>query len=147
MCSGIETNGRNGGKIIATWWRLLTGTRGTIPMKRAILTFSALAFLLFAASVVHAQAASLSLSFTDNASNETGFDVERCQGSGCSGFAKVAGLGVNVTTYVDSGLLEGTMYCYRVRAVNTGGASAYSNTSCGTTAVAVPAAPSNLLVK
>jgi titin len=116
-------------------------------MCKNILVFSIFALLLLAASVVHAQAASLSLSFTDNASNETGFDVERCQGSGCSGFAKVAGLGVNVTTYVDSSLLEGTMYCYRVRAVNSGGASAYSNTSCATTLVAAPAAPSNLLVK
>lgn len=119
-------------------------------MKHAILTVNSLLvflFLLLGASVVHAQAASLNLSFTDNATNETGFDVERCQGSGCSGFAKVAGLGVNVTTYVDTLLLEGTVYCYRVRAVNSGGASAYSNTACATTVVSLPAAPSNLIVK
>lgn len=116
-------------------------------MKRAILIFSGLLLVLILAPVVHAQAASLNLSFTDNATNETGFDVERCQGSGCTSFAKIAGLGVNVNTYVDSTLAEGTTYCYRVRAVNAGGASGYSNIACGTTAISLPAAPSGLVVK
>lgn len=116
-------------------------------MKRAILTLSALVFLLFFASIVHAQAASLNLSFTDNANNEDGFEVERCQGASCTSFARIATLGVNVTTFVDNALLAGTVYCYRVRAINTGGASGYTNTACNTTLPAAPAAPSNLIVK
>ena len=116
-------------------------------MKRVILTFSAAIFLLLAASAVHAQAAQLTLTFTDNSGNETGFEVERCQGAGCTGFANIANLGVNVTTFVNTLLPEGVTFCYRVRAVNTAGPSTYSNTSCATTAVSVPAAPSNLLVK
>lgn len=106
--------------------------------------FSLLALLLFAAQV---NAAQLTLNFTDNANNETGVNVERCQNSGCTAFAKITTLAANVTTYVDQALAEGVTFCYRVQAVNSTGVSAYSNTACATTAISLPAAPSNLTVQ
>jgi hypothetical protein len=48
-------------------------------------------------------------------------------------YADVATLGVNVTSYSDTGLAANTAYYYVVRAVNTGGASPNSNEAAGVT--------------
>ena len=88
----------------------------------------------------------INLAWTDNATNETGFKIERCQNAGCSNFAEIATVGANVTTFSNTGLTASTSYSYRVRATNLGGDSAYSNTASATTQAAqtVPTAPSNL---
>ncbi|HEV2202483.1 MAG TPA: glycoside hydrolase family 44 protein [Bryobacteraceae bacterium] len=68
---------------------------------------------------------SATLSWKNNATNETGFYVERAP-KGATSFARVATLG-QVTTYKNS-VSRGT-YQYRVQAFNsTGRTSAYSNT-------------------
>lgn len=110
-------------------------------MKVVILLLSS---LLFAATV---EAAQLTLTWTDNSTNETNFQVERCTGASCTSFTLIGAPGANVTTYVDSTVADATTYCYRVRAINSGGSSSYSNTSCATTTTPIPAAPSNLVVK
>jgi titin len=87
----------------------------------------------------------ISLLWTDDAANETGFKVERSTDG--TTFAQVALLGANTTTYVDSGLTASTLYSYRVRATNASGDSQYSNTASATTLDAgatAPAAPGNL---
>jgi PKD repeat protein len=66
----------------------------------------------------------VTLQWTDNASNESGFKLER-SGDGRT-FTQIATLGPNVTTYTDSGVNRTTYY--RVRAYNSAGNSAYSNT-------------------
>src|SRR2546428_231750 len=67
----------------------------------------------------------------------TGYLVERCQGSGCTGFAQVAA--VAGTTDSDTGLAMGTSYSYRVRATDAAGnLSAYSNTARATTLASSP---------
>jgi hypothetical protein len=87
----------------------------------------------------------VNLSWTDGASSEDGFKIERCTGAGCSNFAQIATVGANVTSYSNNGLSASTTYNYRVRAYNSGGDSAYSNTVSATTpAPALPAPPSNL---
>jgi hypothetical protein len=98
---------------------------------------------LTAAAVSSSQ---INLAWTDNANNETGFKIERCQGAGCSNFAQIATTGANVTTFSNTGLTASTSYSYRVRATNLGGDSAYSNTASATTPATstVPAAPTNL---
>lgn len=73
----------------------------------------------------------LTLSWADNSANETGFQVERR--SGASAFAPIATAPAGATQFVDSGLAPGTSYTYRVRAVNGGGSSDYSNEASGTT--------------
>ena len=76
---------------------------------------------------VAADAAQLTLTWTGNSTNEAGFKIERKTGTGGT-FAQIATTGVNATSYVDVG--GGTTYCYRVRAFNTVGDSAYSNEAC-----------------
>ncbi|MBN1642087.1 MAG: protease inhibitor I42 family protein [Anaerolineae bacterium] len=83
-----------------------------------------------------AQAASTSqidLSWADNATDETGFKIERCTGAGCSDYAQIATVGANVTSYSNTGLAASTSYSYRVRATNGAGDSDYSNTASATT--------------
>lgn len=89
----------------------------------------------------------INLAWTDNANNETGFKIERCQNAGCSNFAEIATVGANTTTFNNTGLTANTAYSYRVRATNGGGDSAYSNTASATTQAtqSTPAAPSNLV--
>jgi len=68
----------------------------------------------------------VSLSWTDNASNETGYQVERSTTSG-SGFSLLTTLSANATSYSDNGLSDGTYY-YRVRATGANNTfSDYSN--------------------
>jgi C1A family cysteine protease len=84
----------------------------------------------------------VNLSWTDNASNETGFMIERCTGGTCSYIS----VGANTTTYSDTGLMASTPYIYRVKASNSGGDSAYSDNASATTLAGSqpPAAPSSL---
>jgi hypothetical protein len=73
-------------------------------------------------------AAQVTLSWTDNANNEAGFRVERATGSGA--FVEINGsIAANATTYLDATAAAGATYSYRVRAFNTAGDSAYSNTA------------------
>jgi len=83
-------------------------------------------------------ASQINLAWGDVA-NETGFEVER-SANGTS-FTLLATVGAGVTTYSSTGLAASTTYWYRVRAVNSGGASAYSNPSSAMTQAVVVTAP------
>ena len=88
----------------------------------------------------------MSLTWRDNATNETGFVVERCTGAGCTNFAQIAapgpksGSGTNVT-YVDTTVTGGNTYLYRVKAVNAIGSSAYAPVPPAIVSAVIPAIP------
>jgi len=86
-------------------------------------------------SAVAASSSRIDLRWSDNATNETGFLVERKIGSGGT-YAQIATVSANVTGYSDIGLLASTQYYYRVRASNSAGASSYSNEANETTLAA-----------
>ena len=87
---------------------------------------------------------SVQLTWTDNASNELGFKLERSL-NGTSSFFQLASMAANQVLYSDSGLTAATTYYYRVCAYNSDGVSAYSNTvTVITSSTGPPAAPSNL---
>ncbi|HJQ99022.1 MAG TPA: fibronectin type III domain-containing protein [Candidatus Polarisedimenticolaceae bacterium] len=65
----------------------------------------------------------ISLSWVDNANNETSYVVDRAPG-GTSGFVPIATLGANAQQYTNSPLSSMTSYSYRVRAVNAAGSAA-----------------------
>ena len=74
----------------------------------------------------------------------SGYEVERCQGSGCSGFVQVGTTAS--TSFADSGLVASTSYSYRVRARDTGNqVGPYSNVASATTGTAPPPPSSSLV--
>jgi spore germination protein YaaH len=82
----------------------------------------------------------ITLAWADNSTDEDGFRVERCTGSQSTcdatpaAFAQISQVGAGTTSYNDASLNPSTDYTYRVRAYNTAGNSAYSNSSSSTTA-------------
>jgi hypothetical protein len=78
----------------------------------------------------------VSLTWTDNANNETGFEIERSTSGSGGPFSPLALVGPDVMTYNDTGLSAGSEYCYRVRAVNAVGASSFEGPACATTLAA-----------
>jgi predicted MPP superfamily phosphohydrolase len=73
----------------------------------------------------------ITLTWTDNANNESGFKIERST-NGVT-YTQIATVGANVTTYADTGLARNKTYRYRVRATGTGGDSAYTNVATAKT--------------
>jgi YVTN family beta-propeller protein len=85
---------------------------------------------------LHASAAGLnqiSLSWSDNSDNETGFEIERRTSD--SAFSLIYRVGLNITSYRDTGLDSYTTYYYRVRAYNAEEYSPFSNEASATTRV------------
>ena len=76
--------------------------------------------------------ASVYLAWTNTATNQTGFAVDRSADGGTT-WTTVATVGSTVTTYTDTGLAAGTPYTYRVRATNAVGSSVASATAVVTT--------------
>jgi hypothetical protein len=89
---------------------------------------------------------SVHLAWTDNATNESGFTIERAVvTNGVTGtFAAIDGVGTDVTTYIDTSDVAGTTYAYRVYAFNAGGNSQPSNEVTIAVPLPGPVAPSNL---
>jgi len=88
----------------------------------------------------------INLSWTNNASDVTGFKIERCQGNGCLDFSEIGSLASSDTSYQNNDLAPLTSYSYRVRAYNSKEKSDYSNTATVTTlrVTTPPAVPSQL---
>lgn len=90
-----------------------------------------------------ASVSQINLSWADLSANESSFEVERGS-STTDTFSKVASLPANTTTYEDKNLTDNTPYCYRIRAGNAAGNSAFTEVVCATTPLAPPAAPTDL---
>lgn len=73
----------------------------------------------------------INLAWSDNATDETGYKIERSLNN--STWTQIATAAANVRAYSDTGLSTGVQYYYRVRATNAVGDSGYSNTSSATT--------------
>jgi titin len=84
--------------------------------------------------------ARISLTWTDNSSNETAFAIWRQTGGN---WARIGVVPPNTTSFTDTGVSPSTAYDYRVRATNNSTASDWSNTVVVTTP-AQPAAPAGL---
>jgi hypothetical protein len=94
------------------------------------------------------------LAWRDNATNETGFAVERCTGAACTAFAQIAVApprnNTGNTSFVDTTVAPGNTYRYRVAAIN--GASVppppliYAGPTDNVAVPAIPPAPVSLSV-
>ncbi|MCC5806078.1 MAG: fibronectin type III domain-containing protein [Opitutales bacterium] len=90
----------------------------------------------------------IDLAWTDNATNELGFKIER-SATGTSGWAEIATVPAGTNAFSDTGLPPSSTHHYRVRAYNADGDSPYTNTVSATTLEDTgppepPAAPASL---
>ncbi len=68
----------------------------------------------------------VTVTWTDNSDNETGFEVEQATDS-AGPWTTIAAVSANATSHTEHYTLLGVSYCYRVRAVTASGQSGYSN--------------------
>ena len=81
----------------------------------------------------------IDLTWTDNASTETSYEVDRST-DGMTWVVLSSALPAGTQAYSDTGLADGTEYAYRVRALNGMGGSGYALNAAAT----LPTAPMNL---
>jgi hypothetical protein len=86
-------------------------------------------------TAVETSSSTIHLAWTDNATNETGYEVERSTTGSGGPFSLRATIAANSNSYDDGGLSSSTEYCYRVRARNGAAASGYAGPACATTQV------------
>lgn len=73
----------------------------------------------------------IDLSWQDNSSDETGFQIERSTDG--TNFTPIAVVGPNVTSYANKVLNPGTLYYYKVNAIKGPAGSDFTNTASATT--------------
>jgi FtsP/CotA-like multicopper oxidase with cupredoxin domain len=83
------------------------------------------------------------LTWVDNATNETGYQIYRSVNGGA--YNLLTTTGANASTYTNTGLAAGSTYSYRVRATGISGNSAYAG-PVSISVPTIPAAPSGLTV-
>lgn len=76
----------------------------------------------------------IDLSWTDNSNNENGFDILREYDN--NGYSQIASVGANVTSYSDTGLLDGEQYSYKIRVFSD---HATSTSTAGSATTTLPA--------
>ena len=81
----------------------------------------------------------ITLAWTDNSNNETGFIISRKTGSGGT-YADIHTTNENITIWSDTTVVDGTQYYYKVRATNSAGDSPNSNEVNGIALLAAPTA-------
>lgn len=89
-------------------------------------------------SAVAEGATAVNLSWTDNSTNESYFEVQRSP-AGCGNFTTIATVGANTGTYRAGSLQPETEYCFQARAGNSQPSqSGWSTTASATTGVLPP---------
>jgi hypothetical protein len=81
------------------------------------------------ASFTVVAAPKLTVTWQDNSNNEANFNVERKMGTNGL-YVQIVSLPANTNSYLDTSVLSGSTYCYRVRAANSWEVSGYSNEAC-----------------
>ncbi|MBS1566224.1 MAG: gliding motility-associated C-terminal domain-containing protein [Bacteroidetes bacterium] len=88
----------------------------------------------------------VTLTWVDNATNESGFQIERSEDGVV--YSAVGTVAANVTTYTDQNLYGGTLYYYRVRATSTANGVSVPSNAVSTTTLwdpNLPLSPRNLV--
>jgi hypothetical protein len=100
--------------------------------------------LITATAVSDATAAQLTASWVDNSSGLAAFEIDR-RAQNEFDSTKIADLPAGSQSYVDSNVIEGVTYCYRVRAYTDAGQSPYSDEACGSAPVSTVQQPAFML--
>lgn len=128
--NGIVTLGMNT-TTTAAWIEFASKEHATLPAPTLELTFASTlpkrpSFL----TVTPGTGSNLDLSWVDNNSTETGFEIERRPAGGS--FASLITLAADTVAYSDMTTTLGTTYEYRVRTTSAAGNSAWSLVVAGT---------------
>ena len=81
--------------------------RGAVP-RYELLLFAGLPGAPSNLTATAASATQINLTWTDGATNESGFKIESCQGNSCTNFAEIGQVAANTTSFPSSGLLRKT---------------------------------------
>jgi hypothetical protein len=118
------------------------GTRGVRVSRLAtVITYTALAAPI-SLDAVNVSPIQNNVSWTDVATTEDGYEIERSTNSLFGPFTRIATTTANTVSYSDVSVSANQTYYYRVRAYNAGGTSGYSNTDYAITASSTPNTPS-----
>ena len=121
LLNGIDPKTSLNGKVL---------TGGRLNANNAVLGLPTVPTGLSATVMSQSQ---ITLSWTDNADDESGFRIERRTGTN-GGFSEIASVGADITSHSDTGLAQGTTYYYRVRVFGgSSGNFSYSNEDNATT--------------
>src|SRR4029077_8561926 len=99
--------------VLVAWGAILT-TLPPLPAAPSGLT------------AIATSSSTIDLGWIDNANNEVGTRIERSVGSNAN-YAFLTTVGANTNAFMDTGLVDGTRFYYRVLAFNTGGSSTFSS--------------------
>ncbi len=81
----------------------------------------------------------IDVTWPDNSSNETGFEVHRSMTGSAGPFTLLAMTSANISSYNDTGLIAATQYCYEVRSFKkTGKQTTYSTFTGAVCATTLP---------
>mgnify|MGYP000520354499 CR=1 FL=1 len=120
-----------------TYTVVAANSAGSVTSNGAVLTVNALVTLTAPSGLTAAASAgAITLGWTDNSTNETGFEVQYSIDG--TNFYSDTTVGANVKSYPDASLPDSTTYFYRVRAVAGTVTSAFSNIASATTPVTAP---------
>ena len=90
-----------------------------------------IALLISLAYALVAEAATVTLTWNDNSTDETGFTIERrLRQDAPSTYKEIGTVAANVKTFDDATVALNTQYCFRVRGFNPVALSEYSNEAC-----------------
>ncbi|MEI7732036.1 MAG: LamG-like jellyroll fold domain-containing protein, partial [Verrucomicrobiota bacterium] len=124
-----NTSAMTNGATVYVYAKVTDGTRTRYFYAPSALRFQAQAGPPAAPSDLVSAADSatqITLSWTDNSTNETGFRVET-SATGTNNWTVAATVGAGVTNCIHTNLTCNTLYYYRVCATNAAGVSAYAN--------------------
>jgi len=108
------------GPVSSAYTNTATVTLGPIPDAPSSLAATAVR--------VGGQNDSVTVTWTDNASNETGFQLQRSTNQSFTNGMSTTSLPANTVTTTQTGVSAGVTYFYRIRAINLASASGWSNT-------------------
>lgn len=129
-----------------TAWVGFTGATGGYNSIQSILnwTFATLPSAPSGLTAVPNSDAQVTVSWTDNAADEFGFQIQRANDSAFTVNAQTSAspaLTTGTGIYIDTGLASNTVYYYRILATNAVGASAYTGAASVLTFCSAPANP------
>jgi len=128
---GLALTSHSDGTIATAEFQSVSLGSGTGPSPDSIIPTAPSSLIASASASNRVQVA-----WSDRSGNEAAFELQRSISTNNGAFGTIATLGANAQAYADTNVSEGMQFCYRVRARNSAGASAFSNTQCATTPLA-----------